>query len=746
MENIGVDKIMIKNLFTIALIIGAIAFSIAPATAAKATSGSSPKLSDTQKALLRAQLARIRRVVFTKHHNQAGSHYAYTEKLSDHMFVDRWRDAGFVPGGGLYLLEIGDDLKIKTTALLEDAGGVIRDPDVSWDGKRILFAWKKSHRKDDYHLYEMDVASRKIRQLTFGLGFADYEGVYLPGGEIMFSSTRCVQITDCWWTPVSNLFKMDKDGKFMRRVGFDQVSTNYPKVHPTLGYVTYTRWEYNDRGQIYPQPLFQMNPDATAQTEYYGNNSWFPTSILHARGIANTGKVVCILSGHHTHQRGKLAIIDPTRGRQEGAGVTQIAPVKTFKGKIKVDAWGQSGEQWQYPYPLDEKHFLAAHSPTGANNTTAGSKGFGIYLTDIQGEKVLLASDPKIPCGQPVPLKPRPKPQSIPTRTDFRKKTGVFTMEDIYIGPGLKGIKRGTIKKLRVVALRYRAFGLGSVRAGAVVSTPVGMPYTSWEAKVILGQADVYPDGSAAFEVPARTPVYFQAVDAKGLVVQTMRSWSTLQPGEVFSCIGCHEDKNLAVPTRKQSIAMKKGIQPLNPFHDISGVGFSYPKIIQPIWNKHCTACHGHKKTPAGGPRAGKLLLTGETTLDKGARKQWSESYRSLVGSQKKQGPNNRAAKHLTWISPQSAPPMLAPYTTGAAKSSLLKYLEKTHYKVSLSQAEKDKVSAWIDLVVPYSGDYTEGMSPQDAKTYNRGLAKRKRWQAQEAKNIKGYIEHQTKP
>ena len=51
------------------------------------------------------------------------------------------------------------------------------------DGKRILFSWKKSDREDDYHLYEMEVATRKVRQLTDGLGFADYEGAYLPGGQ-----------------------------------------------------------------------------------------------------------------------------------------------------------------------------------------------------------------------------------------------------------------------------------------------------------------------------------------------------------------------------------------------------------------------------------------------------------------------------------------------------------------------------------------------------------------------------------
>ena len=35
----------------------------------------------------------------------------------------------------------------------------------------------------------------------------------------------------------------------------------------------------------------------------------------------------------------------------------------------------------------------------------------------------------------------------------------------------------------------------------------------------------------------------FQALDHNGHVVQTMRSWATLQPGETFGCVGCHETK-----------------------------------------------------------------------------------------------------------------------------------------------------------------------------------------------------------
>ncbi len=278
---------------------------------------------ETDPALRRRLLApyreRIQRIVFTKHFDMGGSHYAYTDAVSDEDTLNpngTVKEFNFQGGSGLCLLEIGEDCRVTETTLLRDEDGVFRDPDVAYDGRRILFSWKKSAREDDYHLYEMDFETRAVRQLTFGLGFADYEGIYLPNGDIMFSSTRCVQNVDCWHVSVSNMYLMDRDGKYLRRIGFDQVHTNYPQVHPTSGLVTYTRWEYNDRGQIYPQPLFRMYPNGAQQTEYYGNNSYFPTTILHARGIPGTGKVLAVLSGHHTHQRGKLAIIDPARGRQ----------------------------------------------------------------------------------------------------------------------------------------------------------------------------------------------------------------------------------------------------------------------------------------------------------------------------------------------------------------------------------------------------------------------------------------------
>jgi Hydrazine synthase alpha subunit middle domain len=675
------------------------------------------------------------RIVFTKHYNMGASHYAYTEGLSDAQ-----HERHFAPGAALCVLEMeGSHGQVRT--LLDDPNGVIRDPDVSHDGSRILFSWKKSDREDDYHLYDMDVATGDVRQLTFGLGFADYEPAYLPNGDIIFNSTRCVQIVDCWWTEVSNLYTCDKDGKHLRRLSFDQVHTNFPTVTQD-GRVLYTRWDYNDRGQIYPQPLFQMNPDGTGQTECYGNNSWFPTTILHARDIPDSPLIVAVLSGHHSHQRGKLALIDTRKGRQEAAGTQLIAPVRETPA-VHVDAYGQDGDQFQYPYPLDETAFLVTYSPYPGKNREYPAP-YAIYFMTVDGRRELLASDPAISCSQSIPLAPRKAPHARPSTVEYRQSTGTYYVQDVYAGPGLAGVARGTIKKLRVVGLEFRAAGIRSNRnggpaGGALVSTPVAIGNGCWDPKILLGEATVYEDGSACFTVPDRTPVYFQALDEKGYAVQTMRSWSTLQPGERFSCTGCHESKSEGPASRTEAtLAMAAGPTPLQPFHGPPR-GFSFVKEVQPILDRHCTRCH---KQRADEPPAKDIAfsLLGTQTVENASGRKWSDAYLALTGAREQNGflYGNPEEGVVRWVSSQSVPSMLPPYTAGAAKSPLIAMLEKGHNAVKLSRQEMETLACWIDLGVPYCGDYVEAnaWSEEEVAKYNHFLAKRRDMAAIEQRNI----------
>jgi len=715
---------------------------------------------------LKTVLAKAPRIIFTKHRTIRPSFFAYTEGQSDAQ-----AERHFLPDSELCVLEM-EGLYGKVRALVSDPTGAIRDPAVSWDGRRVLFAWKKSLNEDDYHLYELNVASNQVRQITAGLGFADYEPAYLPNNDIIFSSTRCVQTVDCWWTEASNLYTCNPDGHFLRRLGFDQVHTVYPQVMED-GRVIYTRWDYNDRGQIFVQPLFQMYPDGTGQTEFYGNNSWFPTTIAHARGIPGTQKVLAILCGHHTPQAGKLAIIDPARGRQENTGVQLVAPIRDTPAE-HTDGYGQVGELWQYPYPLNEQECLVTYAPLGWDQPERrrGDADFGIYWMDVAGHRELLASDPRLPCSQPVPLAERPRPLVWANRVDYNLPTGTFYVQDVYAGPGLAGVARGTIRKLRVVALEFRAAGIGfngngGPAGGAMASTPISIGNGAWDVKVVLGEAKGYEDGSALFTVPARKPVYFQALDERGFAVQTMRSWSTLQPGEYAACIGCHENKNTAPPARDYgfSLAMKAGPQALEPFYGPPR-GFSFPHEIQPVLDRHCIRCHkdrrpiqalvrGETRQPilgqarpaaasSGDDAKDKLAfsLLGEVTVEDTAKRRWSDAYlvltQAAVPSAGDILKGNCQGRVVNWIGAQSVPEMLPPRFAGAGESELLTMLEQGHQGVKLSREELDKLACWIDLLVPYCGDYREAnaWTAEEMKKHERYAEKRRQMEEAEQQNI----------
>jgi hypothetical protein len=720
---------------------------------------------------LRTMMAKTPRIVFIRHHTIRPSFFAYTEGQSDAQ-----NERHFLPGAELCLLELGD-LRGKVRVLLADPAGAIRDPAVSWDGQRVLFAWKKSLDEDDYHLHELNVLSNEVRQVTSGLGFADYEPAYLPNDDIIFASTRCVQTVDCWWTEVSNLYTCDPEGRYLRRLGFDQVHTVFPQVADD-GRVIYTRWDYNDRGQIFPQPLFQMYPDGTGQTEYYGNNSWFPTTIAHARGIPGTEKVLAILCGHHSTQAGKLAIIDPNAGRQENSGVQLVAPVRETPAE-RIDGYGQEGELWQYPYPLNDRECLTGYAPLGWDQPAQrrGDADFGVYWMDIDGHRELLAWDARLPSTQPVPLAERLRPFPWANRVDYTQPNGVYYVQDVYEGPGLAGVPRGTIKKLRVVGLEFRAAGIGNNGSrgpggGALVCTPISVGNGSWDVKVVLGEAKVYEDGSALFKAPARTPLYFQAVDGQGRVVQTMRSWSTLQPGEFFGCGGCHEHKNMAPPLLEAGFAqaMKAGAQDLEPFYGPPR-GFSFIKEIQPILDRHCVRCHKDRQ-PIGTLKRGNpdavlattasararspanddelaFSLLGTENEDRTAKRKWSDSYLALTRAHPSEDNESAGAfwgdcqgRVVNWISSQSVPEALPPYSAGSVKSELMLSLESGHKGVKLSREELDKIACWIDLLVPYCGDYAEAnaWTEEELKKYDHFATKRLRMQEIEQDNLRDLL------
>ncbi len=676
---------------------------------------------------LKPLLEKTRQVIFARHQNMGNMNFGYTE-------YTRWDGNRY---GGLCRLDLDAEatadgkFAVVTKLISTDTGGTVRDPELSYDAKRLLFAWRKDDDDSQhYNIHEMQLSTRKTRLITGADTYgASYEPCYLPDGNIMFNSTRIVQTVDCAGPDVSNFFICDKDGNYARRVGFDQVHTLFPTVLDD-GRVVYMRWDYNDRSQVYTQALFQMNPDGTAQTEYYGNNTFEPTNFFHPRGIPGTSRVMCLVGGHHTPQSGKLVVVDPAKGRQGTDGIIEIPSGKKPPYE-RTDMYAKQGTHYCYPFPLDEHSLLVSCDPLAyyrrlqdgseMHGDTKDIIRFHLYYMTTDGRREVLAADPRISSMKPIPVMRRTVPRVRPSVVDYRKRNGTYVMQDVYHGPGLKGIPRGTIKRLRVVQLRFREMDIGhnestGVGGNAGVVTPVATGTGTWDVKAILGDATVHADGSAMFEVPARTPVYFQALDRQNRMIQTMRSWSTLMPGETLSCVGCHEDKNEAVhATGKVSLAMQAGVERLKPFYGPTR-GFSFPKEIQPIFDKHCIGCH-----KAGGSAAN-YLLTGEPVHYKNSQRNWARSYLTLTGTPSKRyelhQERGEANEIVNWISNSSEPTMIRPQYGGSTRSKLLSINDPRESPCpaenELSREELDKLAAWIDLVVPFCGNYVEANAWSD--------------------------------
>jgi hypothetical protein len=148
--------------------------------------------------------------------------------------------------------------------------------------------------------------------------------------------------------------------------------------------------------------------------------------------------------------------------------------------------------------------------------------------------------------------------------------------------------------------------------------------------------------------------------------------------------------------------------------------------------------------SPAGTP--GVFSLLGETIMDPAAKRKWSDAYLVLTQARPERDNPTQAryagnidGRWVKWIGSQSVPTLLPPYFAGASKSPLIALLARGHHQVKLSREEMDKITCWIDLLVPFCGDYIEAnaWSSEETAKYQRFLDKRRRMEEQERQNIR---------
>ena len=564
----------------------------------------------------------------------------------------------------------------------------VGDVDMHFDASRMLFSSIGKHNR--WQIFEIGIDGRGLRQVSRGMydDVDNYDACYLPDGRIIFSSTRTFCSVACvnGSTRVANLFSMNPDGANVRQLCFDQEQNWYPTV-ANDGRLIYTRWEYADTPHTHSRLLFLMNPDGTQQTALYGSNSYWPNAMFYTRPIpGDSNKVVTIVSGHHGVRRmGELVILDPAKGRHEADGVVQRIPGfgQKVEPLIEDQLVDNSWPKFLHPFPLNDKYFLVAAQPS----TTSL---WGIYLVDIFDNVVLIKEQPGYALLEPTPIRKRATPPVRPDKVNLDRDDGVVFLADIYDGPGLAGIPRGAVKKLRLFTYTFDYPGMGGPQGVVGMEGP-------WDVRRILGTVAVEEDGSAAFRVPANTPISVQPLDEEGGALQVMRSWFTAMPGEVVSCVGCHKHQSAATPNRHTLARIDKPRE-ITPWFGPAR-GFSFQREVQPVIDKYCVGCHDGKPTAGGQAipdlRGTVFINDYNSRYHDGGRDagKFSVAYANLQRLVRR--PGLESDFHL-----------LTPMDFHVSTTQLYQMLDKGHHNVTLDDEAWDRLITWIDLNAPYHGSW----------------------------------------
>jgi cytochrome c5 len=544
----------------------------------------------------------------------------------------------------------------KLSTLLDDPRGGVRDPQVHYEGGKILFSYRKGGT-EQYHLYEINPDGGGLRQLTDG-PYDDIEPTYLPDGDIIFVSTRCKRWVNCWLTQVAILHRCDANGRNVRPISSNNEQDNTPWPLPD-GRILYTRWEYVDRSQVHYHHLWVANPDGTSQMTWYGN--LHPGIVMiDAKPIPGSDKVVASFSPGHgqPEHAGQITIVDPKAGPDAQSFAQPVG----------------RGNQFRDPWAFSENCFMAAVGPS-------------LVVMDDTGKQQELfklpAADRKagLQLHEPRPLLPRPRERVIPDRVDPKAASGRLVLADIYDGRNMASVKRGDIKKLLVL----ETLPMPIHYTGGMEPISYGGTFT---LERIVGTVPVEEDGSAYLELPALRSFFFVALDEHDLSVKRMQSFLTVQPGETTSCVGCHEQRTQTPrPTPMPLAAVQRPPSRIEPIAGVPEV-IDYPRDVQPVLDSLCASCHGYEKTAAGGPRAGRLILTG----DHGPM--YSHSYYMMTIARLISDGRNKPESNY------------APRTLGSSASRLLTLLDGTHYGVKATPQQKQMLRLWIESGAAYPGTY----------------------------------------
>ncbi len=297
------------------------------------------------------------------------------------------------PGGDLMLREKSSasapehNLTARFTQGLGDAS----DPEVSFDGKKVVFALRcpvanTATLPDQpatkactgrWNVWEYDttgatLSTGKLRRITASTEADDVDPAFLPGGRgFVFSSNRQEKSSRAQALGVSyfaldeyerervlNLHTMDASGAAITQISFNQSHDRNPVVRPN-GDIMFSRWEHvGPRNRF---AIFRAKPDGTDMFVLYGAHS--PgNSFLHPRDMDPSGPYKghvssSLMSLSGTQEGGALMFIDaanyseqntPANSSVAAVGGQRAVTAQTLNQDRGLSLYGRVTT----PYPL----------------------------------------------------------------------------------------------------------------------------------------------------------------------------------------------------------------------------------------------------------------------------------------------------------------------------------------------------------------------------------------------------------
>ena len=494
--------------------------------------------------------------------------------------------------------------------------GAFATPDLSFDGKTIVFAWteNREHRwnytaNTCFHLFKVNSDGSGLVQLTDG-DYDDFNPCWLPDGRIAFVSERRGGFIRCFSAALKvrnyTLFSIRADGSDLAALSYFETSEWNPTVNND-GQLVFTRWDYVDRENCLGTRFWVCNPDGTNPRAPHGNyplpyhtfadhQPWkvvnsheldsrrgAPLVEMGIRAVPNSPLYLFTAAPHHGEVFGSLCLLNlrvPDDGHM--SQVRRITPDEPFP---ESEMPARRHYKYGTPWPLSEDFYLC-------------NIWEDVFLVDRFGNHELLCGLRDLPCAQderlrlinPIPLRARPRPPVIPSavRRDGEPKDSHATIGVMNVyDSDLPFPSDAKIKWLRVVQTAPKS------------NHAMGQPMIGYEPeatpRIPLGIVPVEEDGSAYFEAPVAKELIFQALDENYRAVQSMRSVAFVHPSEQMTCLGCHENVHRTVAARKKPpLAFGRAPSPLTPeCGPVEPV--SYFRQIKPIFDRRCIGCHREK-------------------------------------------------------------------------------------------------------------------------------------------------------